>query len=166
MIVAALGVACTKTGASSAGAAQSGGTAPAPLAPLGNACDRHLVTTQDVAGILRDPITKMKSLATDGDAQSCQFETAAFALVTVTLRPGLGNATVGAWASGRMPMSAAPLIGVGDRAVWVAELKEVIATKNDLLCDIGVGGPPGASVAADVVEKRLGDLCNTVFAKQ
>ena len=66
----------------------------------------------------------MKSLAADGDAQSCQFETAAFALVTVTLRPGLGNATV------------------------------------------GVGGAPGASVAADVVENRLGDLCNTVFAKQ
>ena len=108
----------------------------------------------------------MKSLAADGDAQSCQFETAAFALVTVTLRPGLGNATVGAWASGRMPIAAAPLTGVGDRAVWVAELKEVIATKNDLLCDIGVGGAPGASVAADVVEKRLGDLCNTVFAKQ
>jgi hypothetical protein len=164
--VAALGAACTKTGASSAGAAQTGSSAPVTPAPLGNVCDRHLVTTEDVAGVLRDPITTMKSLAADGDAQSCQFETAAFALVTVTLRPGLGNATVGAWAGGRMPISAAPLVGVGDRAVWVAELKEVIATRNDVLCDIGVGGPPGASVAADVVKKRLGDLCNTIFAKQ
>jgi hypothetical protein len=84
--------------------------------------------------------------------------------VTISLRPGLGNRTVATWASGRMPTPAVTLSGVGDRAVWSAELKEVIATKNDLLCDIGVGGPPGGSVSSEVVKQRLGDLCNKVFA--
>jgi hypothetical protein len=136
----------------------------AATTPAGNACDRRLVTKDDVAGILREPIVRMKSLAADGDAQSCAFETAGFATVTISLRPGLGNATVDTWASGRMPASAAPLAGVGDRAVWSAELEEVIATKNDLLCDIGVSGPPEPSTSTDVVQQRLGDLCNKIFA--
>lgn len=138
-------------------------TAPAP--PAGNACDRGLVTKDDVAGILREPIVRVHSLATDGDAQSCAFETAGFASVTISLRPGLGNTTVATWASGRMPTPAETLSGVGDRAVWSADLKEVIATKNDLLCDIGVSGPPGGSVASEVVKKRLGELCNKIFEK-
>jgi hypothetical protein len=132
--------------------------------PAGNACDRRLVTKDDVAGIFLEPIARVKSLAADGDAQSCAFETAGFASVTISLRPGLGNATVDTWASGRMPASATPLAGVGDRAVWSAQLEEVIATKNNMLCDIGVSGPPGASPPDDVVRKRLGDLCNKIFA--
>jgi hypothetical protein len=159
--------ACSASG--SAGARNSSGSqgALAPrmaTAPIGNACDRRLVTKDDVAGIFREPIARMKSLATDGDAQSCAFETAGFASVTISLRPGLGNATVDTWASGRMPASATPLAGVGDRAVWSADLEEVIATKHDLLCDIGVSGPPRASSSSDVVQKRLGDLCNKIFA--
>lgn len=133
--------------------------------PEGNACDRHLVTQEDVAGILRDPIAAMKSLAADGDPQTCAFETAGFASVTITLRPGLGDATVDAWVSGRMPVHAEPLAGIGDRAAWCDDLHEVIATKHNLLCDIGVGGPPGAAAANDVVKRRLGELCNKVFAK-
>ncbi len=131
----------------------------------GNACDRGLVTKDDVAGILQEPIVRVHSLAADGDAQSCAFETAGFASVTISLRPGLGNTTVATWASGRMPTAAETLSGVGDGAVWSAELKELNATRNDLLCDIGVGGPPGGSVASDVVKKRLVELCNKIFAK-
>ena len=107
----------------------------------------------------------MKSLAADGDPQSCAFETAGFASVTISLRPGLGNATVDTWSSGRMPASATPLSGVGDGAVWAADLEEVIATKNNLLCDIGVTGPPGAALPDKVVQKRLGDLCTKIFAR-
>ena len=131
----------------------------------GNACDRGLVTEDDVTGILREPIVRVQSLASDGDPQSCGFETAGFASITISLRPGLGNTTVATWASGRMPTPAETLSGVGDRAVWSAELKEVIATKNDVLCDIGVGGPPGGSVASDIVKRRLGELCNKIFEK-
>ena len=169
--IALFAAACSANGSTSAHNASvthaaSDAPAAATLAPpAGNACNRGLVTKDDVAGILREPIVRVQSLATDGDAQSCAFETTGFASVTISLRPGLGNATVATWASGRMPMPAETLAGVGDRAVWSAELKEVIATKNDLLCDIGVGGPPGGSVASEVVKKRLGELCNKIFAK-
>ena len=164
-IGSALSVGCRKAGASSAGTAQGATSTRAAAAPTGNACDRRLVSKDDVTGILRDPIVTMKSLAADGDPQSCAFETAGFASVTISLRPGLGNATVDTWSSGRMPASATPLSGVGDGAVWAADLKEVIATKNNLLCDIGVTGPPGASLPDEVVEKRLGDLCTKIFAR-
>jgi hypothetical protein len=166
-----LAAACSASGSASApkasvthGASEAP-PAAAPASPAGNPCDRGLVTKDDVAAILREPIVRVHSLAADGDAQSCAFETAAFASVTISLRPGLGDATVATWASGRMPMPAETIGGVGDRAVWSAELKEVIATKNDLLCDIGVGGPPGGSVASEVVKKRLGELCNKIFGK-
>lgn len=140
-------------------------TAAAPARPAGNACDRGLVTKDDVAGILQEPIVRVHSLAPDGDPQSCTFETAGFASVTISLRPGLGNTTVAAWASGRMPTPAQTLAGIGDRAVWSADLKEVMATRNDVLCDVGIGGPPGGSFASEVVKKRLGELCNRIFEK-
>jgi hypothetical protein len=169
--IALLATACSASGSTSAHnasvthGASDAHPAAAPAPAEGNACDRGLVTKDDVTGILREPIVRVHSLAADGDAQSCAFETTGFASVTISLRPGLGNATVATWASGRMPTPSETFGGVGDRAVWSAELKEVIATKNDLLCDIGVGGPPGGSVASDVVKKRLGELCNKVFGK-
>lgn len=169
--IALLAAACSAN--ASTGAHNASGThgasevhpASAPVPLEGNACDRGLVTKGDVGGILREPIVRVHSLAADGDPQSCAFETTGFASVTISVRPGLGNATVATWASGRMPTPADPLSGVGDRAVWSAELNEVIATKNDLLCDIGVGGPPGGSVAGEIVKKRLGELCNRIFGK-
>ena len=155
---------CSAAGSPAAGSSST--RPPGASTHAGNACDRHLVTKDDLTGILKDPIVTMKSLAADGDGQTCVFETAGYSSVTITLRPGFGDVTVGTWASGRMPMPAEPLIGVGDHAVWSRDLKEVIATKNDLLCDIGVGGPAGAMVDATVVRRRLGDLCNTIYAKQ
>jgi hypothetical protein len=155
---------CRRTDASGTASQPGHARDAAAAAAVATACDRGLVTRDDVAAILRDPIATMKSLAADGDPQACEFVTAGFASVTISLRPGLGNTTAATWASGRMPMPAETLRGVGDRAVWSAELKEVIATKNDLLCDIGVGSPPGASLSSSVFKQRLGELCNKVFA--
>ncbi len=162
VVGASLGVRCTGTNASGSGRAPAGSTAA--NVPPGNACDRHLVTPEDVAGILRDPIATMKSLASDGDPQTCSFETSGFATVNITLRPGLGDVTVDAWISGRMPLHAESLTGIGDRAAWCPDLHEVIATKHNLLCDVAVGGPPDAMAANDEVKRRLGELCNKVFA--
>ena len=64
-----------------------------------------------------------------------------------------------------MPSKADLATGVGDRAVWVPDLKELVATKNNVLCDIGVAGPPSASESSDVVRRRLGEACNKIFAK-
>ena len=125
-------------------------------------CVRKLLTPADVAGILSEPIVGMKDIP--GDAQSCNFTTASFPAVTVMLRPGLGKATVQSWGSGQI-MPTTPVAGVGDRAVWVTGTYEIVADKNNVLCDITVRAAerdlaPGAAAG---IQKRLGDLCNKVY---
>lgn len=116
-----------------------------------------------MAGILSAPITESKPLA--GDAQSCEFSTASFPAITVSVRPGLGRTTVEAWASGKMPLTTSPLPGVGDAAVWQDSLHEVIAQKNALLCDIQVRGGSGDLAAnSNALPAALGALCNKIFA--
>jgi hypothetical protein len=50
--------------------------------------------------------------------------------------------------------------------MWVEGTREVVARKNDLLCDIQVSGlignAPGASIA--VQRRGVGALCNKIFA--
>jgi hypothetical protein len=135
----------------------------APVASIGNACDRKLLTTADVAPLLSKPVTGAEPIP--GDLQSCRFKTAGFPSVTIALRPGLGRATLASWTEGRMPLSASPMAGVGDEAVWVNDLTEVVAEKNDLLCDVQVTGlaavlsdqPPAAR------QKAIGTLCDRIF---
>ena len=151
--------ACSKP-VSNTGAAASQGVANGDAStPAGNACDRKLVTSADAAQILGEPVASEKVLP--GDAQSCVFTTADFTRLTISLRPGLGRATVDTWAAGNMPMPVTNVSGVGERAVWQSTLKEINAEKNNLLCDIGVVGP-GHSAGA--TPEKLGALCNKIFA--
>lgn len=143
---------CSKPMASAGAASQSGASAS-------NACDRKLVTTSDAVQILGQSVESEKTLP--GDAQSCVFTTPGFTTLTITVRPGKGKATVDAWASGNMPAPVTSASGIGERAVWQSTLKEIIAEKNNVLCDIGVVGPgpnPGAT------PEKLGALCNKIFA--
>ena len=126
-------------------------------------CNRHLLKVDDVAGILRAPIIGIQPLP--GDAQSCEFFTASFPAIIVSVRPGLGRTTVDAWARGRMPLKGDPLPGVGDSAMWVDALHEVIAQKNAVLCDIQLRGG-GSDLASNsrALPDALGALCNRIFA--
>ncbi|MGH7025667.1 MAG: hypothetical protein ACREEB_19065 [Caulobacteraceae bacterium] len=144
--------ACSRTAAKAAG--------PGAAAQVENPCDRKLISQADMAGILGEPITSVAPLP--GDAQSCVFRTASFTSITVSLRPGVGRATVETWASGKMPLTASPLAGVGERAVWQSTLHEVIAEKDNVLCDIGVIGPPTATTGA--TPTSVGALCRKIFA--
>ena len=101
----------SKTGA---GASQGVGNVAASTA-AGNACDRKLVTSADAAEILGVAVASEKTL--EGDAQSCVFTTANFTTLTISLRPGVGRATVDTWAAGKMPMPVTNVSGVGERAV-------------------------------------------------
>ena len=132
--------------------------------PSGNACDNKWLTEADVAGILSVPIIGMKPIP--GDAQSCEFTTGGLPNITVAVRPGLGKSTVQTWLDGKMPVESTPLGGVGERAAWQPELHEVIAEKNDVLCDISVMGLAGdiRARSTDALQKRVGALCNKVFA--
>ncbi|HLX07778.1 MAG TPA: hypothetical protein VKY89_07930 [Thermoanaerobaculia bacterium] len=139
-------------------------TAATGAAPAASACDRRLVSARDAAAILGAPIVVTKDL--QGDPQSCTFKTADFHSLTVSVRPALGKATVDTWAAGKMGTTATPLAGVGDRAVWVEDLGEVDAQKDDLLC---VASAPGLRRSlgdphAAASSRKLGALCNQVFA--
>ncbi len=148
-----------------AGCAKSGGTAGAPAttahastAPPGNACDRKLITRDDVAGLLSEPIAKVEVLA--GDPQSCVFTTTGFSSVTVSVRPNVGEATVDAWLSGKMNVEASPASGIGDKAVWTPLLKELNASHRNLLCDIGAAGP----ATGGATQEKITALCAKIFA--
>lgn len=150
-----------------AGCSRSGPERPVPGAPAALAaspCDRRLVTREDVAGILSAPIEAIKG--TPGDAQSCSFETAGFPSITVSVRPGVGRETVDTWLGGRMPLRATTLPGVGDSAAWQSDLRELVAQRNNVLCDVQAAGAI-RDFAGDTSElpKRLGALCDTIFTR-
>jgi hypothetical protein len=137
----------------------AGGT----MAAATSVCDRHILKPEDVVGILSAAITETKPLP--GDAQSCEFTTAAFPAIIVSVRPGVGRTTVDAWATGKMPLQTSPLAGVGDAAVWQETLHEVIAQKDALLCDIEVrGGGVDLALHAQALPQAVGALCNKIFA--
>jgi hypothetical protein len=148
------------------GCARTGSTAGAPAttanatsaAPPGNACDRNLITKQDVAGLLSEPIAKVEAL--HGDPQSCVFTTTGFSSVIVSVRPNLGEITVNAWLTGKMNVEASPVSGVGDKAAWTPLLKELNASHKNLLCDIGATGP----ATGGATREKIMALCARIFA--
>ncbi len=150
-------VACSKPASKTGDAASQSAKNAAAGTPAGNACDRKLVTSADAAEILGKPVASEETL--QGDAQSCVFATADSTTLTISLRPGLGRATVDTWATGKMDMPVTNVSGVGERAVWQSTLKEINAEKNDLLCDIGVVGHASAATP-----EKLGAVCNKIFA--
>jgi hypothetical protein len=145
-----------------AGCSKAPSAASPVLAPI-SPCETLVLKAADLGGLLRAPITQATALA--GDGQSCAFLTTGFSAITVSVRPGLGKASLDAWSSGKMPLPVRPLNGVGDAAVWQDTLHEVIAQKNDLLCDIQVrGGSDDIAAAADALPEKLGALCDRIFA--
>jgi hypothetical protein len=135
----------------------------APIAaPAGNACERKLITAQDVADLFNGPITMSKNIP--GDSQSCEFSTAGFSSLTISVRPGHGMGAVGMYTSGKMDdfEKSAPLAGVGDAAVRSLLLNRIVARKGDLLCE--VTAPGMAKGADDPAIHTLGVVCNKIFA--
>jgi hypothetical protein len=160
--IAQLSVALVAACSSVAGCSKAPSAAAPVVAPI-SPCETLVLKAADLGGLLHAPITHATALA--GDGQSCAFLTTGFAAITVSVRPGLGKASLDAWSTGKMPLPVRPLNGVGDGAVWQDTLHEVIAQKNDLLCDIQVrGGSDDIAVAADALPENLGALCNRIFA--
>lgn len=152
-IVWSLALAAAVAAACTSGAAK-------PLATPPTVCERGVVTSADVSDLLAGPLA-MKVLP--GDPQSCQFAGANEASLTITVRPGLGDVTVEAWASGRMPVPGIAVLGVGDRAAWQETLRELIATKRNVLCDVQVSG---STVSPAELQKRFAALCDKIWAAQ
>jgi hypothetical protein len=152
---------CSKTAANADTARKAAADATATQTSPGNACERKLITPEDAAGILTAPVTGTKNIP--GDPQSCKFDTAGYASLTVSVRPGHGKAAVGMYTSGKMDEfdKSAPLSGVGDEAVRSLGLQRVTARKDNLLCEIT---GPGLTRPDDPMPQKLGALCNKIFA--
>ncbi len=145
-----------------AGCAKAPSAAPPVVAPI-SPCDTLVLKAADLGIFLHAPITHATAIA--GDDQSCAFLTTGFSAITVSVRPGLGKAALDAWSTGKMTLPVRPLGGVGDVAVWQDTLHEVIAQKNDLLCDIQVrGDSDDIAVPPDALPEKLGAQCNRIFA--
>jgi len=156
---AALAGCSGSSGPPASSAIQAG--AAADRSPAG--CGAPPLTIPQVTGILVAPITGIKPVS--GDAQSCEYSTGGFPAIIVSVRPGLGKSSVDSWNEGRMPLKAEPLPGVGDAASWQPSLREVIAQKHNLLCDIQVrGGATDLVVSLESLPAALGALCNRIFA--
>jgi hypothetical protein len=127
------------------------------------ACQRLPVSRADVNGLLAAPVTDLALVP--GDVQTCEYTTEGFPAVIVSVRPDVGQMTVDNWAQGRMALKVVPLDGVGDGAVWQSALREVIAYKKTLLCDIQVrAGDGDLAPGNNEIEKSMGALCNKIFA--
>jgi hypothetical protein len=160
--IAPLSIALFAACSSFAGCAKAPSAALPVVAPI-SPCETLVLKAADLGGFLHAPITHATALA--GDGQSCAFLTTGFSAITVSVRPGLGKASLDAWSTGKMPLPVRPLSGVGDAAVWQDALHELIAQKNDVLCDIQVrGGNDDIAVAVDALPEKLGALCNRIFA--
>jgi len=146
--------ACSKSGSNSSASV----SLTAASAPAGTACDRKLIVAADVAPLFDEAISGEKTIP--GDKQSCEFDTVNFSSVQIAVRPGLGNVSVSMVKSGKTNQTVTPLAGVGDSAVWDPELREVDATKNDVLCVIGAQGP----AVKGATPQTIGALCNKIFA--
>ena len=165
LVVVAVIAACSKS-SSDSGSSKAGPGASKPNAPAGTPCERKLVSVEDVAGILTEPITGTKPL--NGDAQTCDFITATDAHggpgIRVSVREGLGKQTIEMLKAGKMNVEGTPLPGVGDEALFVKDLREVNATKNDTLCDVALSGSAVIDHYTDL-DKKLGVICTKIFAK-
>ena len=119
----------------------------------------------DLGGFLQAPITHATALA--GDGQSCAFLTTGFlghhGERAPGARQGLARRLVG-----RKNAAAGPTrsTDVGDAAVWQDTLHEVIAQKNDLLCDIQLrGGNDDIAVRRGCPAPRSWARCATEFSR-
>lgn len=167
--------ACSKTAPNAGTPTATAANKGAAQSYAGNACERKLLSAEDFTDILAAPVTGTKPLK--GDPQSCYFisgkEDEGGPELMVSLRPGHGAATIGTFTSGHMNQYAKwkPLAGVGDGAVWLPELREVNAQKNDLLCVVHPGLAPDTlskdfrNASEELQQQKLGALCNTIFTR-
>jgi|GEM_PF-2455969 len=130
------------------------------------ACRQAEMDPADVSRAVGAVVIAVRGIA--GDRESCEFVTGNALHVQMSVRPGMGRVTVGSWTSGRMPLRAVLVSGVGDSAVWQPDLRELIAERDDVLCDVSVTGAEQNAGemdrAGDALGRRFGDLCNKVFA--
>jgi hypothetical protein len=154
--------ACAQAPSAASGASQS---APAGAAQASSgtawihngaiACDTFL--TPEVLGeIFKNPAGHSKKLS----AQACRFSTTDLAAINITLIQA-GPAVFDTEAKNRD--GATPLPGVGDKAVQSTIGIEAVEG-TDRICRITIVPPFGNKLRGEPLARKLGDVCNQLFA--
>lgn len=157
VVAIAASLACGSSSGSSTATSVSAQTV-AQNKPIPNVCTRQIVTPADLVGVLPGAVT---AKTIDGDPQTCEFKGDGYARVSITVRPGLGDVTVTQWTGGNAPLDSTAADGIGDRARWQSTLHELIATKGNVLCDIGAQGVDATEAE---LQKKFGQLCDKIWA--
>ena len=119
------------------------------------ACEKYL-TPDFVGQIFKDPAGHAKKLS----AQGCSFDTPDFASITIMLTAG-GPSVFDAHQ--KYLTNPVPLSGVGDKAVRTASGVEAVKGQNRM-CTIDVMPPFGNKLSGDALARKVGELCNKLFA--
>ena len=130
-----------------------------------NPCD--VITAADMAGIIVVPITRASSDSAPG---LCIYESKSHAKVTIG--EAQGDAVKFAWTLATTTNAAdIPVAGVGDEAMRDTTGTTLIARKGGVSCRVDVLGYDNSDAMddiskdrGDVLAKKLGTLCNKVFA--
>jgi hypothetical protein len=162
IVVASAIVGCTQDTSAPASAATTAGQRAPASAPGSNwtangatACDKFL--TPDVVGaIFKNPAGHSKTTSAAG----CIFETPDFASIAITLTPG---GPVVFDAHQKYLSDPVPLSGVGDKAVRTATGIEAVRG-SDRMCGIDVMPPFGNKLKGEALARKVGEVCNALFA--
>jgi len=147
----ALAIGCSKS--ASANAAPKDGQLW--VANGATACEKYL--TPDFAGqIFANPAGHAKQLS----AQACSFEAPDFASISITLIAG-GPSVFDAHQ--KYLVDPVPVSGVGDKAVRTASGIEAVKGQNRM-CTIDVMPPFGHKLSGEALARKVGELCNKLFA--
>lgn len=146
-----LTVGCSKSASAKAAKAEG----PLWVANGGDACEKYL-TSDFVGQIFKSPAGHAKKLS----AQGCSFETPDYASINITLTAG-GPSVFDAHQ--KYLSNPVPLSGVGDKAVRTASGIEAVKGQNRM-CGVDVMPPFGNKLSGEALAKKLGELCNRLFA--
>jgi hypothetical protein len=120
-----------------------------------SACEKYL-TPDFVGQIFKNPAGQAKKRGVQG----CGFETPDFASISITLAAG-GPSVFDAHQ--KYLTNPVPLDGVGDKAVRTAAGIEAVKGQ-DRMCGIDVMPPFGNKLSGEALAKKLGEICNKLFA--
>jgi hypothetical protein len=145
------------TGSAAASAAANDGTAD-PVKPLD--CDK-IFTTADVAGILESPVELSRNPVSNG----CNFENERVAIQIYTGKDFTAEMSWKDVTASADSANFVDLLRVGDQARRRASNGyEVLSRKGNLYCFASRSSNTETSIGAEELAKRLGALCNKVFA--
>lgn len=119
------------------------------------ACEKYL-TPDFVGQIFKNPAGQAKKHGVQG----CGFETPDYSSLSITLTAG-GPSVFDAHQ--KYLTNPVPLDGVGDKAVFTASGIEAVKGQSRM-CGIDVMPPFGNKLSGEALARKLGEICNRLFA--